>query len=1468
MTSPRSITRLAAVWLTLTLWPTLAGAALEMPDMPMFLTATGVPPNVVMTFDDSGSMRRGWAPENVTSSQAVIDGARFKSPSVNGLYYNPRNTYSIPVRSDGTTYSTSFSSAKFNGFVSGSDTINLGSAYRVVGQSEPQHDYSNDCPCYNTSSCSTYLTTANSAGTCRLVKHPGSNTVTTYTATCTDVVFNDRGFRRGRPRNDEIDIQGSGTGTITINGVNSGTVNCSSFFTGITAGTNVTVSGSGGYNGTYTVESSVDNNTIRITNAFSSDSPDNPGPTKTLSWSRTTSSAGDTAGVPAYYYLYYLDFAPDKANPATPAGCDGSRANDSCYVRVVVGSGSGFDRDGNGTISPAEADERQNFANWYSFYRTRAMAVMAGAMTAVDGVLDGSIRMGWQTINQCTSFGTSCQGYDGANRENRLRTLSASYKTNFYNWIQRFEVSGNTPLRGAFKKAGDYFMTTGTNSPYAEDPYVSLGTVHSCRKNFHVLFTDGYWNSESTFSTPGSNANIDSTSTTTLGDGVTVYTPRAPYKDVNVPVGTSYSNSNGIADTAFYYWAKDLNTGLENNVASTVTDPSGTVSQRYWNPKNDPATWQHMVNYTIGLGLSAGLRADCYYQTDALTPDPNNPDPGCPAWGGDMYSGDYQALVEGELNWPRINTNPTLNAEPDGHVYELWHAAINSRGKFYSADDPAELVAAFQDVMDTISSQAAAGGGAGLSSNTTTTTQEGATIYEAKFNDDWSGLLSAIPAANINLDDKDPNWEASVMIPSAPNRRIFTLNGTAQLFDSCSGDLATALNKNPQSTASSPLPNDNLCAQRLAWLRGYGVITSASWSANTITFNVPNHGFASGNSVTILNAQPDTYNGVYTITKINDGTFTAPLPFDPGAYTSNSGRARYSAFRERGTSVLGDIINSAPAYVHDEDMGYGASTIAVAGGGTSGSYASYLTTKASRLPAIFVGANDGMLHAFYAPDCDEDASTAPPSCTSLSAGTELFAYVPAGVYHNLGKLTEAAYQHKYFVDGSPTVGDVYLSGWKTYLVGGLRLGGKTIYALDISETSACMPPASPSCAPSSFVKWEFTDSDLWQTYSQPQIGAINTSQWAAIFGNGYKTSDDTSSNPDSAHLFVVDLLTGNQIAKIAAGTATGNGLSTPYLHDENNDGIVDVVYAGDLKGNLWKFVNSSGTFTLGNGGDPLFTTNTKDDGSGVRQPITTQPKVAPHPNGGVLVYFGTGKYLEVSATDPDHNDLTNGDVQTFYAIWDKPSTTGTVARSTLQSHRIVDTLSHAGYTVRTTSNATLDWTSHRGWRMDMPTPSAGSPSERIVSPALVLSFDDVLVPDRILFVSNVLYDDPCSSGGTTWLMELDLVTGNRTETSVFDFNNDMKFDALDRVGSVDDNNDGDTTDSGEDNGTASGIALPPRYGLTGAPLILDQGDGTIIKAFTGSTGVSGTPTATQMGENRHSSGGPTPPTRVYWQQIL
>jgi type IV pilus assembly protein PilY1 len=464
-------------------------------------------------------------------------------------------------------------------------------------------------------------------------------------------------------------------------------------------------------------------------------------------------------------------------------------------------------------------------------------------------------------------------------------------------------------------------------------------------------------------------------------------------------------------------------------------------------------------------------------------------------------------------------------------------------------------------------------------------------------------------------------------------------------------------------------------------------------------------------------------------------------------------------------NVLGDIVSSAPMFVGKPPFLYPD----IFPGGTETPYSTFVATHDASAPdprphMVYAGANDGMLHAF-------DAET----------GEETLAFIPGQVFPNLHHLTTPTYSHRYYVDGPPTMGDAFFGGaWHTVLVGGLNKGGKSVYALDITDPSTF----TEGNADNIFL-WEFTDSatpaDMGFTYSRPAIVRLQNGKWAAVFGNGYNSTNG------KAVLYIVDIANGSIIRKINTnvGTGGGNGLSTPALVDMNGDSIVDLAYAGDLAGNLWKFslagnnplawdvAYKSGTTNL-----PLFTAR---DAANNPQPITSRPEVGRGPNGaGTIVLFGTGRYLGVP-------DKTPTQTQTFYGIRD-PHTmlSGTDRigdRGDLTSQQIIhegtetfttDDGSTVSASIRVTTNHVV---SNRGWYLDLlqpPNPPGTFQGEMQVS-------DSILRNGRIIFTTVIPDPDPCTVGGTSWLMELDAISGSRLTVSPFDLNRDIEFDGEDFV---------------------------------------------------------------------------------------
>jgi type IV pilus assembly protein PilY1 len=918
-------------------------------------------------------------------------------------------------------------------------------------------------------------------------------------------------------------------------------------------------------------------------------------------------STDETKG-PAYYYRY----------DTNAAGCSGSKTDEACYVYTAVG-----------------AAEQQNFANWYSFYRTRNLATVSAATRAFNN-LPGTMRLAWQSLSSCNTFGTSCQGWDGVSKDNRIRILSEStHKQDFYNWLTKLPAAGSTPLRVALAKAGQYYSTTsGTDNPYAQTPQSTLGTEYSCRANYAIVMTDGMWNGDAA-STVNSNVagNLDNTPIS-LPDG-TSYTAPAPFAD---------SNSDSLADVAFYYWATDLRTDLTNNVPRSprsldqVVNAGKTIaSTDYFNAKNDPASWQHMVTYTVGLGMTTTFPT----LSPALT------------WGGDTYSGSYADLASGNTKWP------ATGADNPGNVADLWHAALNGRGLFFSAEDPKSLSDAMQAMVNNIISRTSSAAAIATNSRRLDTTT---TIYQASYDSgSWTGELEAF---KVNADGTlgASQWKASTQIPAAASRNIWTFNGTSGATFTWDG-ISTA-----QQTALGS-------ADVLNYLRG-----------------------------------------------------------DQSKEQSACGDATTCRFRNR-TSLLGDIIDSDPLFVSTDNFGYDKLS------GTEGTdYVTYMAGKSTKTPVIYVGANDGMLHAIKASD-----------------GSELFTYVPALAYANLAALSSPAYSHQYYVDGAPVASDVYYGGvaWKTVLVTPMGAGARGLFALDITNPDTAFA--------SSNVLWEFDGSsvghasDMGYPVGNAAIGRFNDGKYYAVFGNGYGSVNCQSG------LFMVQVDNPSNVKYFGTGTgsctstATQNGMSPPSLVDYNGDRIIDAIYAGDLLGNLWKFDVSTGSWGIAlTGNKPLFTTAS---GQAITAPVEVG-KVPSGATGVAMVYFGTGRYLLPG-------DVADTTKQTFYGLLDNNSV---ITSSKLQAQSIV----YESATARVVSSNTVNWASQSGWKLDMVPPSGTLQGERVLS-APLLRFG------RVIFNTSIPSSDPCVMGGTGWLMELDAATGSNLGYSALDMNNDGLFNSSDYV---------------------------------------------------------------------------------------
>ncbi|MGA9422334.1 MAG: PilC/PilY family type IV pilus protein, partial [Rhodanobacteraceae bacterium] len=312
-------------------------------------------------------------------------------------------------------------------------------------------------------------------------------------------------------------------------------------------------------------------------------------------------------------------------------------------------------------------------------------------------------------------------------------------------------------------------------------------------------------------------------------------------------------------------------------------------------------------------------------------------------------------------------------------------------------------------------------------------------------------------------------------------------------------------------------------------------------------------------SALVNGLDPDVYNFDDVLAYLRGDQSNEADQTPPGPYRTRSSR-------------IGDILNSSPAVSYVLSYGY-AQLLADVAPIAAGSYAAFVESKKavyggedSASPVVFFGANDGMLHAINGSNSNE-------------GGKEWFAYVPNAAIDTLDELVKPSYQHHYYVDGTPTIGDAYLGAWKTVLAASTGAGSRSVFALDVTN---------PSTFSASDVLWEFNSKSadaeaplLGLAMARPWIGLADDGNWVATFGNGYDSDGAGSVPANSAVLFIRDLATGAKVATIpipvadqcgsgeSGCTGRANGLAGTVLVDNDASGAGDTIYAGDYLGNLW-----------------------------------------------------------------------------------------------------------------------------------------------------------------------------------------------------------------------------------------------------------------------------------------------------------
>ncbi len=994
-----------------------------------------------------------------------------------------------------------------------------------------------------------------------------------------------------------------------------------------------------------------------------------------------------------------------------------------------------------------DAEDLQNFANWYSFYRRReltAKAAVSHSIMNLVGVQVGfySINTGLrQTVkpvklnvpdpggstivivdNKDSGYQESGGGWgeSGASNEYKNSSRYASSSVRWATWTP------NLPEAGEYKVYAwwDYYSTRDTNALYK---VYHNGGVYSVRKNQKQNYSR--WSLLGTFnfdagtsgkvtvtrdgSSTGNSTSADAVmfESTFVDSGGSIYVDKTD-ELLTALYGMDSSGGTplrlGVKSVGQYFHADDGSTGGLGSSPYMTAEEGGAcqhsfciaMTDGYWNGSSPGVGNQDGPEGSPYGDSYSDTLADVamkYYKEDLSSSlDDVVPTSSCDKAGHQhMVTYSVSFGVPGSLDSTAYHPclldggtppwpNPTSNCESCPYkIDDLWHAAINGRGLFFNATDPGQLISALEKVMQNIASRMASG------ASVTVNGEELGThtvLYQSSYiSDGWIGDVTAYPVDPV----------------------------TGEILRERDDILWKASDK----------------------------LQDISWDQRKI---VAYDGASEGLPFRFEQLTDDQKAALDP-----DWNHDPTLAQNMVEYLRG---AEMDGFRPR-IRKLGDIVHSAPLLAGD---------------------------------TIFAGGNDGMLHAFNATD-----------------GNERFAYVPRLVFDNLKDLASNDYEHKFFVDRTPYAKEkvkIGINEGRTMLVGGLGKGGKGYYALDITDVDTVTSSTAEAAVADMVVLWEYPragvmEPDLGYTYSYPYIAKSYdpNNEWVIIFGNGYDSLEG------EAVLYVLDVY-GNVVKKIYTLATGNNGLSTPTLVDEDKDFKVDYAYAGDLKGNLWKFdlkdpdpANWDVAFKNGGGvPQPLF--------QAPGQPVTTKPAVMKHcEKHGYLVVFGTGKFLGDS-------DRADESTQTIFGIWDygdreddseylgafsrgsvphlfnQPDTVSLLEQTVIDERYLYD------HFFRTLSDNEAVWVTeddpdmgnqrpnpsstvpnHCGWYFDLPLDG-----ERIVR--------DLLIRDgKVVFLSIIPNASPCAGGGNSMLHELDACNGGRLDAATFDINNDGVIDENDLI---------------------------------------------------------------------------------------